>query len=206
MRSRALVVSLVLAALALPAAALADTVTYTYTGNPFTNFATSGSAIQVFTPADILTIQFTVAAPLINNLPSAQFSPISFSLSDGVQTITDTTPDLATRTPNPFQIATDSTGTILHWYISLADATGSLSSYNFGLTGDDVSFGSGQSLAYATSSKLGTWSITDSASLPEPSPVPEPSTLSLGSTGLLGALAAVRRSRPRSRDCEGSEN
>ena len=56
--------------------------TYVYTGNPFTNV--SGR----YTTSDFVSGMLTLAGPLAANMPLTIVSPIAFSFSDGVQTIT----------------------------------------------------------------------------------------------------------------------
>jgi hypothetical protein len=88
-------------------AAEADTI-YTYTGNPFT------SVFGPYTTSDRVTGFFDLATPLANNLPETVISPISFSFSDGVQTITNTTPGVVVGS---FSVATDASGKPEFWDI-----------------------------------------------------------------------------------------
>jgi hypothetical protein len=87
----------------------ADTI-YTYTGNPFT------TAFSPYTTNDFISGSFDLATPLGNNFPLTTISPISFSFSDGVQTITSTSPGVQITN---FQVQTDSSGIPLLWHISI---------------------------------------------------------------------------------------
>ena len=68
--------------------ASADTI-YTYTGNDFTS--NSGS----FTDADKVTGTIDLATALGDNSGSVEISPVSYSFSDGVQTLTNSNSSLS---------------------------------------------------------------------------------------------------------------
>ena len=88
--------------LAYPASVQAVHTTYQYTGNPFTDV--SGP----YTTSDFVTAMVTLAGPLGANMPSfTPVSPTAFTLSDGVQTITN-----LTSTRAEFWFATGLTGAI----------------------------------------------------------------------------------------------
>jgi hypothetical protein len=77
------------------------TVMLTYTSNVFTSFATP------YTGMDKVTASITLANPLGDNLMLSPITPLHFSISDGHQTLTDTTPiqlenfDFETNASNP---------------------------------------------------------------------------------------------------------
>jgi len=71
------------ALIAYPASVQADPITYMYTGNPFTDV--NGP----YTTSDFVTALVRLASPLAPNMPLTTVSPIAFTLSDGVQTITN---------------------------------------------------------------------------------------------------------------------
>jgi len=71
--------------LTYPASVQADT-TYQYTGNPFNSFSTPPGP---YTTSDFVTVMMTFASPLARNMPFGSVRPLSFSVSDGVQTITN---------------------------------------------------------------------------------------------------------------------
>ena len=80
-----------------------------YTGNPFT-FATGP-----YTTSDFVTAMITLAGPLGANMPLTEVTPIAFTLSDGVQTITNNGPGFVFFTS--FLFATDASGTISMWSV-----------------------------------------------------------------------------------------
>jgi hypothetical protein len=89
---------------AYPASVQAVPTTYQYTGNPFTDV--SGP----YTTSMFVTAMVTLAVPLAPNMPLTQVTPTAFTLSDGVQTLTNL------NAPNPFFFfATDDAGTITGW-------------------------------------------------------------------------------------------
>jgi len=59
--------------------------TYVYTGNPFT------TAQAPYSTSDFVTVRVTLARPLGANMPITVVTPLAFSFSDGVQTITKNT-------------------------------------------------------------------------------------------------------------------
>jgi hypothetical protein len=88
----------------------ASTITYTYTGNDFT------FAISPYTTSNSVTGSFTTSVPLADDLSLATITPISYSFTDGVQTITNLTPQLLTTFTD---ISTDANGNITQWKIAL---------------------------------------------------------------------------------------
>jgi hypothetical protein len=90
-------------------------VTYTYVGHDFTD------VVSPYTTADKVTGSFALAAALsddLSNYDIPRSSILSFSFSDGVQTITNTTPDTG---PVSFfdDISTNGEGDITSWYIEV---------------------------------------------------------------------------------------
>jgi hypothetical protein len=160
----------------------ADTI-YTYTGNPFT------SAFSPYTTNDFISGSFVLATPLGNNSPPTIILPpqlISFSFSDGVRTITDTTPANSFF----FEIQTDSSGLPVLWIVSMRDLSVGIS---IGTCSSElVICGSTSHLAMASDLVLanpttplainfdspGAWSVTST------SPVPGP-TIGSGLPGLI---------------------
>jgi hypothetical protein len=149
-----------LAAFLLPLPLLADTYTYTYTGNDYTYV--NGS----YTTSDFVSATFTLSAPLVDNLSFATYvTPLTWSFSDGFQSNNSTELGYSTY----FQFSTNAGGQIVNW--SLQDNFGSsyknyidtsstsdAGSYDFGL-------GYGQ-----VQGNPGSWTVTDT---PAESPVPE---------------------------------
>jgi len=85
--------------LAYPASVQAVPTTYQYTGNPFT------SAEAPYTTSDFVTALVTLAGPLAPNMPLTTVTPTAFTLSDGVQTITN-----LTANSSSFAFQTNGTG------------------------------------------------------------------------------------------------
>ena len=182
MRLRAL--ALFCALLVLPFPLLADTV-YTYTGNPFTYIYGS-----TFTSSDFISGSFTLSSPLGANLAIGTVTPIAFSFSDDVDTITNTTPN----TYADIAVGTDAAGDITSWYIYLwnRNSNADISSDVSASTQEDAADTGGPArLSTGAVWVPGTWSVTSTG--PAPSPVPEPSTLSLLATGALGLIGTIRR-------------
>lgn len=112
---RTALLALTVAIFALPMPLLADSVTYTYTGLDFT------SVDGPYTTSDSVTGSITLDAPLADDLTGlTAIAPASFSFTDGVDTITNTTPDL---TADLIEVETNPTGDITGWYIYLGDQT-----------------------------------------------------------------------------------
>jgi hypothetical protein len=102
---------------------------YTYAGNNFT------SADAPYSTSDYLTISLTLSAPLGDNFSLAYVTPTSYSLSNGLITITNTN-DLPA--PNGYQtpffaLSTDSNGNILNWGIGDIQAGPGQSIYSYNL-------------------------------------------------------------------------
>ena len=109
MRLRAVLVSVILL---LPMPMLADSFTYTYTGNDFTNFNASGEP-QVYTTSDFVSGEFTLSAPLAD-YSGGYLDPTSFSFSDGYQTISNINASDPT-----FYVLTNGEGAIIQWHITM---------------------------------------------------------------------------------------
>jgi len=104
--------------LVYPASVQADT-TYTYTGNPFT------SVNGVYTTSDFVSGMLSLASPLGANRPFTAVTPIHFSFSDGVQTITD-----LSATSILFLFATGPTGQITRWIVAPSNPNGGVETIN----------------------------------------------------------------------------
>jgi hypothetical protein len=91
---------------AYPASVQAVPTTYRYTGNPFT------SVSGVYTTSDFVTAMITLSVPLGANLVNANVTPTAFTLSDGMQTITN-----LTAFDTFIQFSTDASGTITFWNV-----------------------------------------------------------------------------------------
>ena len=101
--------------LLLPAGLFAASVTYTYTGNPFTNSSPNGN----ITTADLVTVNFTLAGPLAASQSDLVLSPTTWSLADGIPAdkITNSS-TLAFGFPE-FEVKTDASGNIIGWSVAV---------------------------------------------------------------------------------------
>jgi len=91
-----------------PASVQAVPTTYHYTGNPFTEVH------GVYTTNDFVTAMVTLADPLPPNF-HGDVTPTAFTLSDGVQTLTNTTPLVGAF----FQFQTNALGEITNWHVDV---------------------------------------------------------------------------------------
>jgi hypothetical protein len=194
----ALVVALIIAATS--PFALADTI-LTYTGSPF------ATATGAFSTSDFLTVTIDLASPLLT-FTTQTVNPVSFVISDGLQTFTQANQLFAPT----FRFSTDGLGYISSWFISaalkstqpssagyeedivLCQATpifcssppAQVSLYN--LSG--VLVGSGQQSLHVNS-----WTVSTSA----PTAVPEPQTLTMLLTSVLAGIGLYSRRRKAAR-------
>jgi hypothetical protein len=178
---------------------MADSITYTYTGNDFTSFSANNEP-QVYTTRDFVSVEFTLSAPLAHNLtPIYTFTPVSFSFSDGVDTIDSTSPNL---TGAEFEVETDASGDITAWIVYAENQPIAGGNYDYletlNVSGDASDFGLNNyyGSAYAegyNQSSPGTF--VESAVVT--SATPEPTSLMLVVTGLIGAAGLMRRRMPK---------
>lgn len=113
---------LVLALASTSFSASASVVRYTYTGYSLTTapgigydstFTTVGTA-----PSGLASLVFSMVGDLGVNRPFDQFSPLSWSISDGVHSYSSAAPPPHLNFYTKFE--TDSTGTITNWYVQVA--------------------------------------------------------------------------------------
>ena len=167
------------------AAARAD-VTYTYTGNDFTTF----SSPTTYTTSDSVTGSITLTSALADNISSFINQPaasiVSFSFSDGQQTITN-----ANATLSQFDFETNSSGDITYWQLVVGigsvfeDSIGTSNAPGIAVVDQGVMDYDND--AADNFNDPGTWT-TGSAS----TPVPEPGSLVLLGTGLAALAASFR--------------
>jgi MYXO-CTERM domain-containing protein len=156
----------------------------TYTGNDFNTFSpTLGSPGQPYTATDKVTASITLANPLGDNLNLKSEIPLAFSISDGQQTLANTTPGIFFRSLS-FEFSTNASGTIIGWnvYVDL-DAT------NLIQTTGQLDAGNLVNPAEASiRDDPGTWTETNVA-------VPAPPLSNLAALGVLGLAFFWRRRR-----------
>jgi hypothetical protein len=178
--------------------ALATTI-YAYTGNNFTLYPSP------YTDQMSVSATFSLAQPLAANLNFSSVSPISFSLSDGVNTITDQSDNLLSTL---FRFITDGSGNIQEWNVSvLTDfptqsvgetriTIGTVNNPSLGQIYDqglistctntgNCSSGLVQTNAFISGSP-GAWQVTT---------VPVPAAAWLFGSGLLGLIGVARRKK-----------
>lgn len=189
---------------------------YSYTGQVYQSRGLSGptAPADVYTLFDRVTGQFELAAPIAANLTAlTAITPLSFSFSDGVNTFTHLTATFAF-----LSVRTDAAGAISQWEIgfgrnnlpggggsmrtlatlNVIDQNGASTVYDYAqdrlcgptsspnicaLFGDPFYEQSAQN-----SRRPGTWTVRETA------PVPEPSSMALLGLAFAG-LAARRRAR-----------
>ena len=162
--------------------------TYTYTGNDFNTFVVSAHGVsQAYNNRDHITFSFTTSSALsansslntvsnYTNIPSI----ISWSFSDGLQTITNTNDPSFQY----FHLGTNASGNISSWEIALLPVNasnhflmGMLISPNNGVSGcvpgvgscagvQDYAFTGNATYSFAGASTAGHWS--SAVSVPEP--------------------------------------
>jgi hypothetical protein len=176
-------------------------VTYDYTGNDFTTFNNDGGPL--YTTSDRVTGSVTLSQALAPNTQYISgvdgFSVLSFSFSDGVQTITNldfTSPEPAgSLFEDDFFFGTDASGNIYTWNVTLRIPVNNNADYDFIGTTHGQGDGGGviePNFAFSNGevASTGSWSIQSTA----PSTVtPEPGGLFLLGTGALGLVLSLRR-------------
>jgi hypothetical protein len=103
MKTRIVLFLAVVSTITLAQPMFADTV-YTYTGNPFQ------LALGVYTTSDKVTVSVELSDPLGPNMALTMVTPLAFSFSDGVRTLTN-----LNASGSGFTFATSSTGAITQW-------------------------------------------------------------------------------------------
>ena len=167
------------AVLAASAAAHAD-VTYTYTGNDFTD-----GAMSPYSTSDHLSGILKFTAALGSNFSYKQVFPISFSFTGGVAGDAVTSFDGG----GGFYAQTDATGVIDGWYIagSPVSSNNYIQSQFTRYDGAQFDYFKNNGNSASVTGNAGHWDVTVAA-------VPEPETYALMLAGL-GALGMVARRR-----------
>ena len=152
-----------------PSGAKAD-VTYYYTGNDFINIYNSPDPTAPYTTNDFVSGTVVLSAPLGDSF-TGYLAPVSFSFSDGVQTLTNTSPS---STSPSFYFSTSSTGAIVDWDIAVSgEGTDFIITDGYG--SDQGIYDNGFDQAY-NFGPVGVWTT------------PEPMSLAILGVGLLGLI------------------
>ena len=88
---------------------------YTYTGNDFTFFLSPRGSANPYTTSDRVTASIVLSTALGDNLAFMNVAPTSFSISDGVNTITQA----SGGSTNLFKFSTNASGRITDWNIDV---------------------------------------------------------------------------------------
>jgi hypothetical protein len=153
-------------------AARADTI-YNYTGQDFT------SAALPYTTSDSVMGELTFGSPLAANLAYGQTIPLSYSFSDGVETLNIGNSSLAEA-----DLSTDANGNISNYYYVVDGAASSIVISS--LNGDSATTGHGGGFGTAP---VGAFTSPNT----QLSATPEPSSIVLLGTGLLGVVGVMRK-------------
>jgi hypothetical protein len=170
-----------LAVFALTATAANALTTMHYSGRTFDSFSTYLS--NPYTVLDRITGTVVLTAPIA---PNSFFygSPLSFSFSDGVQTLTN-----LTSFANGFSFETDGNGDVVKWGFDIERLAGPGYIYSSRTSNGSVDHGNFESESGYTYNVDPNWTITATADVPEPASW----ALLVAGFGLTGAVMRRRR-------------
>jgi hypothetical protein len=188
---RSAVVGLIIgiAMVAFCAASADASVTYDYTGNDFTQVTSP------YTISDNITGSFTLANPLGSNLTfPTPVTPLAFTFSDGVQTISQAT----TGVTASFDFSTDGAGGIASWQIEILAPSANSPGHSNEIFTSNIGVIAGNVDLAVFFTPEGNRTTGENFGMPGNSPaisaVPEPSTWLLMILGFMGfGFMAYRR-------------
>ena len=164
--------------------AMANTVTYAYTGSAFTTFGGTDHC----PPECHLSGSFTISA-LPSGLTNAFITPASFQFTDGSAVLDNTSPYLPFGFTS-FQVSTNAAGQVVAWNIILdAPTVAQMQTYSgpgtpFDETWDAPLYANFAEVNYTSGARTWTSAATST---------PEPGALVLLGSGLIGLAGALRR-------------
>jgi hypothetical protein len=120
---------LALGLVSLTAANVHAVATYTYKGNTFE----AGTVSDPYTTSMFVSGSFTLADPLDSNLALTEVTPLSYSFTDGVQTLTESNSDVVAGLG--FAFATGAAGKITEWSVYLYAPSQQIQTSNNATTG-----------------------------------------------------------------------
>jgi hypothetical protein len=165
--SRFFCIASIVAMLLLPPQLFAGSVTYSYTGNPFT------TVVGNVQSGDFLSISMTLTAPLLASQADEVVTPISWSFSDGVTADTLTNAN-HTYIFQGFEFATNASGDISGWAVGANTGTASAFSWtanNWSIFGGITTLDEYYESFDVSYNQLdpGTWAVAAASTTPEPS-------------------------------------
>jgi len=180
--------------------ALAATIQYNYTGLDFSS-NDPDPAKQRCTIGDPgcfnnITASFEISTALGSNQPLLAVTPDAWSISDGLTTITDQTPNFLLLS---LVVRTDAVGDIDAWNFVVYQSAPALNELSSMRTTHQAGNGTADDTRYCTDTTTGSCYVAVAENMASPgnwttTTVPIPATIWLFTSGLLGLIGVSRRS------------